>query len=117
VGQGTDRKALADGVLFVLATPAASPLPPQRGSALPALHAALPLRPSAPPSLRFELLTVGSGEAALEQMIQAQLAKVGVRAELRQLELATYLDRAEGPSHAFDAAVMGTPGRLSLGHP
>jgi hypothetical protein len=49
-------------------------------------------------------------------MLQAQLAKVAVRAELRQLELATYLDRVEGPSHDFDAAVMGISGDLALGY-
>src|SRR5437667_560867 len=34
----------------------------------------------------FELLTVGSGEAALEQMIQARLAAVGFDVAIRQLE-------------------------------
>ena len=121
VAQAIDAKALVDGVLFGFATPANSPLPPQLQDPLSAKSTAatsaslpLALRPSAP--LRFELLTVGSGEAALEQMLQAQLARVGVRAELRQLELATYLDRVEGPSHEFDAAVMGISGDLALGH-
>jgi peptide/nickel transport system substrate-binding protein len=49
-------------------------------------------------------------------MLQAQLAITGVRAEIRQLELSTYLDRVEGPSHDFDAAVMGISGDLALGH-
>ena len=62
---------------------------------------AIPLLGDRPP--RFELLTVGSGEAALEQMIQAQMAQIGVRADIRQLELSTYLDRVQGPAHNFDA--------------
>jgi len=62
------------------------------------------------------MLTVGSGEAALEQMLQAQLATAGIRARIRQLELSTYLDRVQGPSHDFDAAVMGVSGDLALGH-
>jgi len=116
VAQAIDGKALVDGVLFGFATPANSPLPPSLGPSvpLPLPSAPPPLRPSAP--LHFELLTVGSGEAALEQLLQAQLAKVAVRAELRQLELATYLDRVEGPSHDFDAAVMGISGDLALGY-
>jgi hypothetical protein len=39
------------------------------------------------------MLTVGSGEAPLEQMLQAQLAALGARADIRQLELSTFLDR------------------------
>ena len=34
---------------------------------------------------------------------------------IRQLELATYLDRVQGPTHDFDAAVMGIPGDLGAG--
>ena len=59
---------------------------------------------------------MGSGEASLEQMLQSQFAAVGVRAKIRQLELSTYLDRVQGPSHDFDAAVMGIAGDLGLGH-
>ena len=121
VAQAIDAKALVDGVLFGFATPATSPLPPQLQGPTPESPAAststtgsLAHRPTG--ALTFELLTVGSGEAALEQMLQAQLAKADARAELRQLELATYLDRVEGPSHDFDAAVMGVSGDLALGH-
>jgi peptide/nickel transport system substrate-binding protein len=70
------------------------------------------LRRDAP---RFELLTVGSGEAALEQMLQSQLAAIGVRLEIRQLELSTFLSRVQGPAHDFDAAVMGISGDFGLG--
>lgn len=65
--------------------------------------------------LSFELLTVGSGEAALEQMIQAQLARRGITAKIRQLELSAFLDRVYS-AHDFDAAVVGTPGDLGLGY-
>jgi peptide/nickel transport system substrate-binding protein len=60
-------------------------------------------------------LTVGSGEAALEQMIQAQLARQGITATIRQLELSAFLDRVYA-AHDFDAAVLGTPGDLGLGY-
>jgi peptide/nickel transport system substrate-binding protein len=63
-----------------------------------------------------ELLTVGSGEAALEQMIQAQLDQVGFDVRIRQIELSAFLDRVYGRQHDFQAAVMGIPGDLALGY-
>jgi peptide/nickel transport system substrate-binding protein len=101
VAAAIDAKPIVDGVLFGFGTPATSPLPAMRGEL---------------PRFGFEMLTVGSGEAALEQMLQAQLAAAGVRAEIRQLELATYLDRVQGQAHAFEAAVMGISGDLAQGH-
>jgi peptide/nickel transport system substrate-binding protein len=62
------------------------------------------------------MLTVGSGESALEQMIQAQLARAGFRVTIRQLELTAFLDRVQGSGHDFSAAVMGFSGDLGLGH-
>jgi len=114
VASAIDRRAIVDGVLFGFATPATGPLPPQLASSVDLLSPA-PVLPNVD-SLRFELLTVGSGEAALEQMLQAQFAAKGIRAEIRQLELSTYLDRVQGPSHDFQAAVMGFSGDLGLGH-
>jgi peptide/nickel transport system substrate-binding protein len=112
-----DRRAIVDGVLFGFGTPATGPVPPPLIVAADSTEAA-PAKPAIlqDSNLRFEMLTVGSGEAALEQMIQAQLQAVGVRAEIRQLELSTYLNRVEGPSHDFDAAVLGFSGDLGLGH-
>ncbi len=66
--------------------------------------------------LAFDLLTVGSGDNALEQMIQAQLAVVGAAVTIRQLELATFLATAQGEERDFDALVTGIPGDLSLGY-
>jgi peptide/nickel transport system substrate-binding protein len=130
VAAAIDRVAIVDGVLFGFGTPATGPLPPQLVAPVPsagpspagaskagvespstdgALHAGLGS------TLDFEMLTVGSGDAALEQMLQAQLAAAGIRARIRQLELSTYLDRVQGPSHDFDAAVMGVSGDLALG--
>ena len=67
-------------------------------------------------ALSFRLLTVGTGDNALEQMIQAQLRELGVQADIRQLELTTFLAVAQGPERDFDALVTGIPGDLSLGH-
>ncbi len=119
VAAAIDRQAIVDGVLFGFGTPATGPVPPDLLSLAPG--SASGDRPqtgplAGAPAQSFELLTVGSGEAALEQMMQAQLAKVGVRADLRQLELSTFLDRVQGPTHDFDAAVLGVSGDLMLGY-
>ncbi|MBI1967085.1 MAG: ABC transporter substrate-binding protein [Gemmatimonadetes bacterium] len=120
VALAIDRRQIVEGYLFGFATPADGPVPPTLPQYLP-----LPPVPFAPDSARgllggrrvaFELLTVGSGEAALEQMIQTQLAGVGFDVTIRQLELTAYLDRVYGPRHEFQAAVVGTPGDLGLGY-
>lgn len=116
VAAAIDRQAIVDGVLFGYGTRATSPLPPALESATP--DTAAPTGPLAIPrrEFSFELLTVASGEAALEQMIQAQLARAGIRVQIRMMELSNYLDRVQGPAHDFDAAVMGISGDLALGH-
>jgi peptide/nickel transport system substrate-binding protein len=118
-----DRQEIVDGYLFGFAAVADGPVPP----GLPS-YRAQPHIPVAPDSARrlvaelgqagppgFELLTVGSGEGALEQMLQARLAAVGFRVTIRQLELSTFLNRVYGERHDFDAAVMGIPGDPGLG--
>jgi peptide/nickel transport system substrate-binding protein len=117
VAASVDARAVVDGVLFGFGTPADGPLPPELARAAgPGRPRPSPPEPGNGSSLRFEMLTVGSGEAPLEQMLQAQLAVRGARAEIRQLELSTFLDRVQGPAREFDAAVMGVPGDLGLGH-
>ncbi|HET8622395.1 MAG TPA: ABC transporter substrate-binding protein [Gemmatimonadales bacterium] len=64
----------------------------------------------------FEILTAGSGEGTLEQLVQAQLARAGIRTRIRQLELSTFLARLYGPAHDFDAAILGIPGDLGQGY-
>jgi peptide/nickel transport system substrate-binding protein len=122
LSQSIDRQAVVEGALFGFGTPASGPLPPTgigRGGINPAPTHVGGIGPAPTGdvrAIRFEMLTVGSGEAALEQMLQAQLGAAGLQAAIRQLELSTYLDRIQGPSHDFDAAVMGIPGDLGLGH-
>jgi peptide/nickel transport system substrate-binding protein len=115
-----DRREIIDGYLFGFGQPAHGLVPPEAPG-----YVAVPPVPTAPDSARrllagrrvaFELLTVGSGEAALEQMIQARLADVGFDATIRQLELSTFLDRVYGARRDFAAAVLGVPGDLALGH-
>jgi len=66
--------------------------------------------------LAFTLLTVGSSDNVLEQLIQADLAAVGVRVRIRQLELGAFLATAQSPSREYDALVTGIPGDLELGY-
>jgi peptide/nickel transport system substrate-binding protein len=72
------------------------------------------MRDGAP--LRFTLTTVGSADNVLEQLIQADLAAVGVEVRIRQLELGSFLSMAEGAGRDYDALVMGIPGDLDLGY-
>jgi peptide/nickel transport system substrate-binding protein len=116
-----DRKEIVDGYLYGFGTPARGPVPPDVPGYLPVAEAggAASLRPAAirdGAGPQFELLTVGSGEAALEQMVQAQLGRAGFKVVIRQLELSAFLARVYGPAHDFDAAVLGIPGDAGLGY-
>ncbi len=64
----------------------------------------------------IDLLTVGSGDLPLEQMIQAQLSDIGVEVNIRQHELASFLALARTDDREFDALVLGVPGDLSLSY-
>jgi len=119
-----DRQEIVDGYLFGLADVADGPVP----AGLPQ-YVAPPHLPLAPDSARrlvkasspnsapsFELLTVGSGEGALEQMLQARLTAVGFKVTIRQLENSTFLSRVFGPRHDFTAAVTGIAGDPGLAY-
>ena len=86
-----DRREIVDGYLYGFGTPARSPVPPDVPGYVPVARDTTTSRGGAP--LRFELLTVGSGEAPLEQMVQAQLRAVGMDVTIRQLELSAFLAR------------------------
>lgn len=124
VNAALDRQALVDGFVYGFGTVAEGPLPPElemegtgnsRTGRKPSAGHRAALSTSQDSPLAFELLTVGSGEAALEQMIQAQLARQGIRVTIRQLELSAYLERVY-TTHDFQAAVLGTPGDIGLGY-
>jgi peptide/nickel transport system substrate-binding protein len=116
VSLAIDRRAIVDGYLFGFGQPSVSPAAP-----LARNDAADPSAPAAARALlgnrrvSFELLTVGSGEGALEQLIQSQLQRVGIVVHIRQLELATFLARVQGDQHDFQAAVLGVSGTPELG--
>ncbi len=66
--------------------------------------------------LTLELLTVGSTDNAAEQLIQSDLARIGVHVEIRQRELASFLAEARATPRRFDALYTGIPGDLSLSY-
>jgi peptide/nickel transport system substrate-binding protein len=66
--------------------------------------------------LTVELLTVGSADNAVEQLIQDDLADIGVRMEIRQLEMGSFLSIARAPDKRFDMLITGVPGDLSLSY-
>jgi peptide/nickel transport system substrate-binding protein len=112
-----DRQELVDGYIYGFGTPAQGPVPPSTPGYLPIVPAGHTASPSRPEQrVSFELLTVGSGEAALEQMLQARLAPAGFDVTIRQLELSAFLSRVYGPAHEFDAAVLGIQGDLGLAY-
>ena len=110
-----DRQELVDGYIYGFGTPALGPVPPAAPNYVPVSVASASAR--APERrIGFELLTVGSGEAALEQMLQARLRPAGFDLTIRQLELSAFLARVYGPARDFEAALLGIPGDLGLGY-
>ena len=63
-----------------------------------------------------QLWTVGSGDNAIEQLVQADLAGRGIHMEIRQLELGAFLSRARAPVKEYDMLITGIPGDVSLGY-
>lgn len=65
-----------------------------------------------------ELWTVGSGDLAIEQLVQADLAAVGVAVRIRAQEFTSLLAALRAPlaERRFDLALTGIPGDVALGH-
>lgn len=64
--------------------------------------------------MRFELLTVGTGDNALEQLVQDDLAARGIRLAIRQVEMGAFLTAAREKTKRFDVLHTGIPGDLTL---
>lgn len=130
-----DRQLIVDAYLYGFGQVADGPVPPEHPwfEAMPRLPADPDaagdlleragwrmgpdgIRVRGERALRVELLTVGSGDNALEQMIQSQLGGVGMGVRIRQLELSTFLAVAQGADRDFDALVTLVPGDFSLGY-
>ena len=66
--------------------------------------------------LEVTLLTVGGGDLAVEQLVQADLAARGVALTVRVMELSTFLATVRAPAKPFDVVLTGIPGDIALGH-
>ncbi len=66
--------------------------------------------------LEVTLLTVGGGDMAVEQLVQADLAARGVVLTLRVMELSSFLATVRAPVKQFDVVLTGIPGDIALGH-
>jgi peptide/nickel transport system substrate-binding protein len=128
VADAIDRQEIVEAHVYGFGTPATGPLEVGRaggaggsggaggaGGVVRVREGTSHPAPPAPPA-SFEILTAGSGEGTLEQLVQAQLARVGIHVRIRQLELSTFLARLYGPAHDFDAAILGIPGDLGQGY-
>ena len=133
VDLSVDRRRLVSAALAGFATPASGPVPPGNPLTLadtavfdPVLADALldsagwvrgvdGWRARGRP-FDVELLTVGSGDNAVEQLLQADFAARGIRVRIRQMELGAFLTQARAREKAFDLLITGVPGDLSLGY-
>ena len=129
-----DRDRIVSAATLGFATPAASGAPPASRFAHPLvarrdtrladslldlagwLRTGDGARTKTGRALTLELLTVGSGDNALEQLVQADLGARGIEVTIRQLELGAFLDLARAPVKRFDALVTGIPGDAGLAH-
>jgi peptide/nickel transport system substrate-binding protein len=129
-----DRDRIVRAALAGYGTPASGPVPPDNPFVrnAPAVHdtaaadslldaagwtrVAGGLRARHGRRFVIDLLTVGSGDNALEQLVQADLAARGIRLNIRQVELGRFLAEARAQQKQFDVLVAGIPGDLSLSY-
>lgn len=127
-----DRARIVQAALAGYGTPAAGPVPPESPLAFEVRptrdttvadslfdaagwkRATDRVRMLKGKPLEFDLLTVGSGDNALEQLVQADLAARGVLVRIRQVELGTFLTQARAANKTFDVLVSGFPGDIAL---
>jgi peptide/nickel transport system substrate-binding protein len=66
--------------------------------------------------LAVEMLSVGSGDNVVEQLVQADLAPRGIDVRVRQTEMGSFLTIARASEKRFDMLLAGVPGDLSLSY-
>lgn len=114
------RSVVPPGVLAVPSPPEAAPVDSAAASRL--LDTAgwrrqgSDVRRRAGQALEITLLTVGTGDLAVEQLLQDDLRRVGIALTIRSVELASFLAELRAPEKQFDMAYTGLPGDLGLGH-
>lgn len=63
-----------------------------------------------------DLVTVGSGDHAVEQLVQADLAERGIKIEIRDTEMGAFLSRARARPIAYDLLLSGFTGDVSMAY-
>ena len=129
IDMSINRQRIIDAALAGYATPASGPAPPENPYSLGGTPlqdtvradslldaAGFPRGRDRMRAISVELLTVGSGDNAVEQLLQADLAERGIRVAIRQLELAAFLARARAQRKNFDVLITGIPGDLSFAY-
>lgn len=134
VSLSIDRARIVAAALAGYGVPAAGPVPPGTPLALPAQPVRDPRladslldaagwkrdasgrRSRAGRPFSVELLTVGSGDNAVEQLVQADLAERGIRVAIRQSELGAFLTTARAPTKSYDMLITGIPGDVALSY-
>ena len=130
-----DREQMVAAYLYGFGEVADGPVPPSHPLAVPVPHVPFDrpwaralldslgwrtgaggIRRRGGRPLAFTILTVGSSDNSLEQMIQADLRAVGADVGIRQLELGAFLATAQAPARDYDALVTGLSGDLDLGY-
>ena len=129
-----DRPRIVNAALYGFGTPAAGPVPAAHPDASPdtAVHdtaaadslldaagwrrGTTGVRARRGVALGFTLLTVGSGDNAVEQLLQSDMAAIGIAMRIRQRDLASFLVEARARPATFDALFTGIPGDLSLAY-
>lgn len=129
-----NRQRVVGVALAGFGRPAFGPVPPESPLALPLAPRLDParadslldaagwkrssngIRERAGRPLSFDLLTVGSSDNAIEQLIQSDLAARGIRMEIRQIEGGTFLTIARAPAKAYDALITGVAGDVTLSY-
>jgi peptide/nickel transport system substrate-binding protein len=133
IDRSIDRDRIVRAALAGYATPAAGPVPPasplaREGDPRPDQKRADSLLDAAGwrrgadgwrarngHPFDVALLTVGSGDNAIEQLLQADLSARGIHLEIRQVELGTFLTDARAREKRFDVLLTGIPGDVALG--
>ncbi|GAC1517190.1 MAG: peptide-binding protein [Gemmatimonadaceae bacterium] len=133
VSLSLDRGRIVRTALSGFGTPSASPLPPSHPYASdvgPDTDLVLAdsllsaagwvrdgdVRRRAGKSLTLDLVTVGTGDNALEQLIQADLGGRGVAVSIRQVDMAALVASARSADKKYDAVVTSVPGDLALAY-
>jgi peptide/nickel transport system substrate-binding protein len=132
ISLSVDRARIVSVALAGFGRPAAGPVPPESPLALSGSSAPSPAvadslldaagwrrgaggaRAKKGKPLGFELLTVGSSDNAIEQLIQSDLQARGVAMSIRQVEGGAFLTTVRATPKTFDAVITGVSGDISL---